>query len=127
MSDSDAPIFEWQNDKDAGDIIKRFQGSKAPIKESDPRIDILIDVAILLGTSDRVYFEMEQLELVRTKTSDYTQYTVSVDDGLVFDAIYFPDSFELGVLIHGPWIYKLATLVKTNRKARTRLIGSRPE
>jgi hypothetical protein len=119
---ADDPSFGWAADPEAGKLIERYRGSGKPMPKSDPRVDVLIDIGILLGSEhDEMYYEQEKMLVARAVSAEYTQYTIHVDDGLVFSALYTED-LELGEYLNGPWVHRLAALAKGLRRGRKALI-----
>lgn len=118
---ADDPSFGWLADPEAGELVARYRGAGKPIKKSDPRIDILIDIGILLGTEhDELYYEVEKMLVSRAISEEYTQYTIHIDDGLVFSALY-TEALELGEFLSGPWVHRLSALAKGLRRGRKTL------
>lgn len=117
--------FGWAADPDAGKLIEQYRSAGRTVPVSDPRIDVLIDLGILLGTHhSELYYEQEKMLISRAVSQDYTQYTVHVDDGLVFSVLYADDDMELGEYLIGAWVHRLAALSKGLRRGRKSLTGS---
>ncbi len=117
-------IFGWAADPSAGDLVERFRAGGKVAKYSDPRIDILIDIGLILGQEhNQIYYEIDKMEITRAISQDYTQYTVHIDDGLVFDVLYGEGGLELGEYIPGVWSFRIETLAKGMRRGRNRLMA----
>jgi hypothetical protein len=117
----DEQSFGWTADPEAGKIIERYRGSGRPLIQSDPRVDVLIDVGILLGPSiPEVYYEQDKILISRAVSEFYTQYTIHVDDGLVFCAVY-TETLEFSEFLFGPWVHRLAVLAKSIHRGRKAL------
>lgn len=120
MEDKNSGGKRFNPSKD-GTIIDAIIEARKPIRVSDARVDIMIDVGMLLLGADRAVFETDKIELTRAHGPAYTLYSVKVDDGLVFDVMYTADGIVWGEYIDGYWRAVLAQFFKQHR--RKLLIG----
>jgi hypothetical protein len=118
-----SPLFGWESDPEAGELVQRYRAGGRPMVESDPRTDVLIDMGVILGEErNEVYYDTEKMQLIRSVSTEYIQYSIYVDDGLVFEVLYTDErGMELGEYLVGPWVYRLAALSRGLRRARRQL------
>lgn len=106
----------WTPDNKEGSIIAAIMDARRPLRVSDVRFDIIIDVGVLLQGADRVVFETDRVEITRVQGPVYTLYSVKVDDGLVFDVMFTADGIVWGEYIDGFWRAVLAQFYKQQRR-----------
>jgi hypothetical protein len=106
----------WNPDNREGSIINAIIEARKPMKVSDPKIDIMIDIGVLLQGLERVYFEADRIELTRATSPVYTLYSVKVDDGLVFDVMFTADGIVWGEYLDGYWRAVLSQFIKQQRR-----------
>jgi hypothetical protein len=106
----------WSPNEKPGNIIDSIIEARKPMRVSDPRYDIIIDIGLLLQGQERVVFETDHIELTRSEAPVYILYSVKVDDGLVFDVMFTADGMVFGEYIDGFWRAVLSQFVKQQRR-----------
>lgn len=91
---------------------------RANRKEPDSRLDLLIDLGLILqhGAPIKVGEEIV-LDKVDVEDPEYTIFLVHKNDSTVFEAMVTPEEIEIGHYRAGPWedaLRAVASIVRTH-------------
>jgi hypothetical protein len=102
----------------AGTIVRALRQSARATQHArrqDPRVDLMLDVGLLLGTYDRAAIDPEAIKLLRSWDANGVEYTVTVEGKVVFEALFAEGEMAFSTLVPGPWIARIAHVVEARR------------